>query len=167
MFRELWPLAFLVAPLSSLGCPSTPTGGGGAAGGDAGVDCPTGPVALLNLIIAGPSGHVPPDTSLVVSWSAGEEPAFCLDDPKTWMTLADANVVCDVDPGAPPPENLPELVCHLWTSGATHVEVRADGHAPYGATLKPKYSSICKGHVPTDVHVALAVQPDGGAGGAL
>lgn len=121
---------------------------------------------MLNLLITGPAGHVPLDTRVMVSWSAGEEPPFVLDDKTTWLTLADGNVICDVDTSAPPPSDLPELDCHLWTSGATHVEVRASGHEPYAATLKPKYSSICKGPIPTDVRVALAALADGGVGGS-
>ena len=35
------------------------------------------------------------------------------------------NVVCNVDPSQPPPTMLDKLVCTLWTSGATEIEVSA------------------------------------------
>lgn len=166
-----WRLLLLPSAIASaalLGCPpdgnnsSTDTGGG-----DAGVECPSGPVAMLNVAVKAKSGPVPPDTRVLVSWSAGAEPAFDLDDPKTWSTLADgANVVCDVDPTQPPPKDLTQLVCHLWTSGVTHVQVRAAGYEPYESMLKPKYSAVCEGPVPTDVGVTLRPVPDAGTGGA-
>jgi len=143
----------------------TSTGGGDAGGGDAGVACPAGPEAMLTLIIKAASGPVPEDTELLVSWSAGLEPTFSLDDPKTWKSLADANLICDVDPALPPPTDLAALVCHLWTSGVTHVQVGAGGYTSYESTLKPKYSAKCKGPVPTDVAVTLALVPDGGSAG--
>ena len=162
--RGLLFLSLTLAIALSCGCtegnPASPGGGGG--GGDAGADCPNGPVAMLDLDIEAAAGPVPSDTKLLVSWSAGAEPIFALDDPKTWSTLADGNVVCDVDRSAPPPTDLPHLVCHLWTSGVTHVQVKADGHKPYDAMLKPKYSAACKGPVPTQVAIKLTVVPDGG-----
>lgn len=133
---------------------------------DAGVECPNGPVAMLDVTIKAQSGPVPPDTTVLVSWSAGPEPPFELDDPKTWSTLADANVVCDVDPKKPPPTDLVHLVCHLWTSGVTHVRVRAAGYVSFDGMLKPKYSAACKGPVPTEVDVMLKPLPDAGSGGA-
>lgn len=140
---------------------------GGAAGGDAGTSCPNGPVAMLNIGITAAGGPVPSDTRVLVTWSAGQETPFELDDPATWGTLAaGANVVCDVDTTAPPPTDLSELWCHLWTSGVTHVQVRAAGYQPFEGMLKPKYSTPCKGPVPTDVKVLLAPEPDAGAGGS-
>ena len=144
--------------------PNTPAAGGGAGGADAG--CPTGPTALLALHILADDGPVPPDTQLEVTWSAGDEPDFELDKPGTWGTAADgSNVICDVDPSQPPPKDLPELVCHLWTSGATHVKVTAAAHTPYEATLKPKTSADCDGPVPTriTVHLVPLAPPDAGA----
>jgi hypothetical protein len=120
---------------------------------------------MLQLTIAAPPGPVPVDTSVAVTWSAGEEPVFVLDDPTTWHTLADGNILCEVDPKQPPPTALASLVCHLWTSGATHVRVAAKGYVAYDATLKPKYSTECKGPVPTNVAVNLSPEPDAGAGG--
>jgi hypothetical protein len=133
---------------------------GGGTGGmdpvDAGHDCPTGPVALLNLTIHAQSGPVPTDTSLAVSWSAGPEPTFLLDDPTTWGSLDNgANVVCDVDPSEPPPSDLMTLVCHLWTSGATAVTVSAKGFETWSSTLKPDVDPVCKAAVPTKVDVTL------------
>ncbi|MFT3775430.1 MAG: hypothetical protein QM820_59545 [Minicystis sp.] len=108
MLRGLLPF-LTAATLALCGCPpngETTSGAGGRGGGDAGVDCPIGPVAMLDLHIQATNGPVPPDTKLLVSWSAGAEPTFSLNDPKTWSTLADgANVVCDVDPNQPPPND--------------------------------------------------------------
>lgn len=132
---------------------------------DAGADCPSGPEALLNLFIRSSVGPVPFDTKVMVSWSAGAEPPFVLSDKKTWMSLVDGNVICDVDADAPPPKDLAELVCHLWTSGVTHVEVRASGYAPYSQTLKPRMVEACKGPVPTNVGVKLSPVSDAGTGG--
>lgn len=129
---------------------------------DAGPDCPTGPEAMLNLFIKSASGPVPWDTKVKVSWSAGVEPTFALSDKSTWMSLVDGNVICDVNANEPPPKDLAELICHLWTSGATHVEVRASGYVTYSETLKAKTVEACKGPVPTDVAVKLAPVPDGG-----
>lgn len=146
--------------------PLTPTAGGGSGGvGGADAGCPSGPAAMLDLHITADDGPVPPDTALAVTWSAGAEPAFELDQPSTWGTPADgSNVICDVDPTQPPPKNLAELVCHLWTSGATHVRVSAAAHTPYEATLKPKTSAACGGPVPTRVavHLAPLSPPDAG-----
>jgi hypothetical protein len=138
---------------------------GGYGGGDAGADCPTGPIALLNLTIKAASGPLPANLTLDVSWSAGPEPQFALSDATTWGTAGGgANVICDVT--APAPADLPALVCHLWTSGATHVEIHAAGYEPYASTLKPHQSAACKGPVPTDVPITLAPVPDAGAGGS-
>lgn len=134
----------------------TGSGSGGMDPADAGPDCPTGPVALLILSIHAPSGPVPADTALTVSWSAGTEPTFQLDDPTTWGSLDNgANVICDVNPNLPPPTDLMTLVCHLWTSGATFVTVTAKGYEEWASTLKPVVDPECKGPVPTQVDVAL------------
>lgn len=158
-------LVLAAAALCACPDPNATSSDGGHGGGDAGVMCPTGPVALLNLTIKAMSGPVPPSLMLDVSWSAGAEPPFALGDATTWGTLAaGANVVCDVT--VPVPAELPALVCHLWTSGATHVEIHAAGYAPYGSTLKPHQSAECKGPVPTSVAITLAPLPDAGGGGA-
>ncbi|APR82029.1 Hypothetical protein A7982_07378 [Minicystis rosea] len=156
-------LAFAIALVCGCSGGSATDGGSGGGGGDAGADCPNGPVALLDLDIHAAMGPVPADTRVLVSWSAGAEPPFALDDPKTWGGLSDGNVVCDVDPNAPPPTNLSSLVCHLWTSGVTHVQVKAMGYKSYEGMLKPKYSMACKGPIPTQVSITLAALPDGGA----
>jgi hypothetical protein len=169
MRRGFFLASLVVVPAAALcACPDSEnaSANGGNGGGDAGVMCPTGPVALLNLTIRAMSGPVPPGLMLDVSWSAGAEPQFALADATTWGTLgAGANVVCDVK--APAPADLPELVCHLWTSGVTHVEIHAAGYAPYTSTLKPHQSDACKGPVPTDVAITLAPLPDAGGGGSV
>lgn len=138
---------------------TTPPGtGGGGAGG-----CPSGPQPLFELRISAKDASVPTDTTVTVSWSAGQEPAFVLSDPTTWKTLDDmVNVVCDVDHGEPPPTDLKELVCHLWTSSTTEVEVRATGWQSYSDTLQPEHSDLCDGPVPKSVAVILEREADGG-----
>jgi hypothetical protein len=155
-----------IALIALAGCPSPSdnlAGGGGQ--GDADAGCPSGPMAMLHLHIKAVNGPVPPDTRLLVNWSAGAEPPFDLDDPATWGKPEDGgNVICEVDPALPPPKDLAELVCHLWTSGATHVQVRASTYQPYEGTLKPKVSATCEGPVPTAVSVSLwpMAAPDAG-----
>lgn len=139
-------------------------GGAGQSNADAGPECPSGPTAMYNLTIHVANSPVPADTTLAVSWSAGDEPPFSLADPQTWGSLDQgANVVCDVDPSAPPPTDLPALVCHLWTSGATYVEVKATGYTAFSSTLTPKIDPACKSAVPRNVDVLLVPLPDGGA----
>jgi len=110
---------------------------------------------MFTLTIRAEDGPVPLDTSVQVSWSAGHEPPFVLDEPMTWMMPSDANVVCDVDRDKPPPESLAALVCHLWTSGATLVEIRAQGYAPYQETLVPVLSEVCNGPLPEALDITL------------
>lgn len=141
-----------------------PGGSGGQAGTTGAGGCPTVPQPMFTVTITAPEeGRVPPDTSIEVSWSAGVEPAFALDDPATWGTLdGGANVVCDVDRAKPPPADLPELVCRLWTSGATEIKVSAGGFDKHVETLVPMQSEECGGAVPKDVVVELLHKPDGG-----
>jgi hypothetical protein len=135
----------------------TSTGTGGAGG-----MCPTMPVALFTLHVTSAAGALPADTTVEVMWSAGTEPTFHLDDKSTWKTLSNANLVCDVDPEKPAPTDLQELVCHLWTSGATEVQVYAKGYTPYDKTSSPKLSEKCQAPIPSDILVELAPAADGG-----
>jgi len=162
--RRLLLLVPALAAAALCACPpdESPSSGGGHGGAGGGVDCPSGPVAMLDVTIQAASGPVPADTTLSVSWSAGEEPPFSLDDPATWTTLADGNVVCDVDASEPPPTDLAALVCHLWTSGPTKVAVAAAGYTPWSGTFTPEYSAACKGPVPTAVRVTLTPLSDAG-----
>jgi hypothetical protein len=159
--RRLLIVPALAAALC--GCPPDESPSTGGHGGTGGVTCPSGPVALLDVTIRATTGTVPADTTLAVSWSAGDEQPFSLDDPKTWSTLADGNVVCDVDKSKPPPTDLAALVCHLWTSGPTKVAVSASGYVTWSGTLTPAYSAVCKEPVPTSVTITLAPLPDAGA----
>src|SRR4051812_48420357 len=94
---------------SSSSSSSSGTGGQGGA-------CPMGPQAMFDLTITAEDGPVPHDTVITVSWSAGQEPVFALDQPDTWRTIEQANIVCDVDATKLPPSELTGLVCHLWTT---------------------------------------------------
>ncbi|HSN96932.1 MAG TPA: hypothetical protein VLS89_01500 [Candidatus Nanopelagicales bacterium] len=137
-------------------------GSGGAGGGMGGAGgCPIAPEALFTITVRAVDGLVPEDTTIRVTWSVGEEPLFELDDPGTWKTLDQANLVCDVDPAAPP-EDLAELHCQIWSNGPTRVEVSADGYAPYDETLTPMMSELCEGPVPQEVRIELAREQDGG-----
>ena len=157
----------MTAPLGAMllgGCEDSTTpdpDGGAGTGGEGG--CPVQPVPLYTLTITAPSVPVPVDTTVHVVWSAGEE-TFVLDDPSTWKTLEDGiNVVCAVDHDAGPPADLDQLICQLWTTGATEVEVTATGYIDNEQTLRPKESELCDAIVPTDVTVVLQPMPDGGS----
>lgn len=134
--------------------------GGGATGGGGTGGClmmPTPSFALRVLAAAG--GPVPPDTTVLVKWSAGEEPEFHLDDKSTWGTLENANIVCDVDPTAPPPTDLAALECSLWTAGPTEVIVSAKGFVPKDRTFSPDPSTDCNPE-PTPIEIEIdAEQP--------
>lgn len=167
MRRGLVLGSFVLAAAALGACPDGDTSGtAGHGGGDAGVDCPTGPAALLHLTIKPASGSVPAGLTLQVSWSAGSEPLFALGDATTWGSLAaGSNVICDVS--APASADLTALVCHLWTSGPTQVVIHAPGYEPYSNTLTPHHSAACKGPVLTDVPITLEPVPDAGAGGSV
>ena len=82
------------------------------------------------------------------------------------MARVEWSVVCGGHANGPAQKDLAELVCHLWTSGATHVDVRAWGYVPYTKTLKATTSEACKGPVPTDVPIKLSpTLPASDAGG--
>src|SRR5688500_16552272 len=164
MIRAVRPLLVLaalsvataLAGLSACGddAPPDPSGPGGTGGaGGCGAIDPTHP--LITLTIRADEGPVPPDTRLRVSWSAGEEQEFRLDDPETWATLDESNVVCDVDRDAGPPDALSALVCELWTNGATRVVVSADGYVTRDETFTPEFDDECDLPVPAQVAVEL------------
>jgi hypothetical protein len=139
---------------------STGTGGGGGEGGA----CPMGPQAMFDLTITATDGDVPPSTTVAVSWSAGQEPTFSLDQPSTWMTIDQANIICDVDAKKPPPEHLLKLVCHLWTTGATNVIVTAKGYTSFEMTYASMFSDHCKSLIPTAIGIELEPAPKDDAG---
>jgi hypothetical protein len=132
------------------------TGQGGAGG------CPTGPHAAFTLTITAADGPVPEDTALEITWSAGKQ-SFELDQPSTWKTLEDGNLVCDVDRKHGPPVGLEKLVCELWTSGAADLVVIARGYQKRTQTLSPTMSERCNGPLTTDVAIEL-VRPTPDAG---
>jgi hypothetical protein len=110
-------------------------------------------------VLAAAGGPVPPDTTVEVRWSAADEPAFHLDDKATWGTLETANVVCDVDPNAPPPTNLTALACSLWTAGPTEVIVSAKGYVSKDRTFTQDPSTDCNPE-PTPIEIEIdAKQP--------
>jgi hypothetical protein len=114
---------------------------------------------MLTLTISAEDGPLPDDTTLRVTWSAGHEPAFALDDPATWQSLDEgANVVCDVDPSVLPTS---ALRCELWTSGPTEVVIDAKGYAKVDETFSPEVTDAC-GPVPTEVTVVLQHGGEGG-----
>jgi hypothetical protein len=159
--------AFALAVLTACSAPrpggSTGAGAGGA-GGEGGA-CPMNPQAMFELTITAAHGPVPRSTTVDVSWSAGQEPTFALEKPSTWKTIDDqVNLICDVDPGKPPPETLSALVCHLWTTGPTHVVVKAKGYTQHEETFVPTYSDHCQVFVPTAISVALSLVPEGDGG---
>ncbi len=157
--------AALVLALSLAACDETGgTGGSGGSSGQGGHGgCPNDPQALFTLTLRAKAGPLPLDTRLKVTWSAGPEPDLVLGDPSTYKTIDEANVVCQLDPGAPPPEDLAELVCKLWTSGATRIEVTATGYAPHDQTYTPMQSDRCEGPVPSEIAIELTADVDAGS----
>jgi hypothetical protein len=123
-----------------------------------------GPQAMFELTITAKGGSIPLSTKVDVSWSAGQEPTFALDDPSTWKTIEQANLVCDVDASQPPPQKLAALMCHLWTTGATNLVVKAKGYTPFEKTYVPTYSDHCQSLVPTAVSVEISPEPQGAGG---
>ena len=154
-------LAAMVACTAHAPAGSTSTGSGGTGG--AGGACPMGPQAMFDLTITAADGDVPPTTKIDVSWSAGQEPTFDLDQPSTWETIDQANIVCEVD-AMKPPEHLAALVCHLWTTGATKLVVAAKGYTTFEMTYTPEFSDHCKALIPRAIHVELAPAPKDDAG---
>lgn len=122
-----------------------------------------GPQAMFVLTITAEDGDVPPGTKIDVSWSAGHEPTFNLDQPATWKTIEHSNFVCDVD-ATKPPEHLAALVCHLWTTGATNLVVVAKGYTTFEKTYTPTFSEHCTALVPTAISVELVPAPKDDAG---
>lgn len=123
-----------------------------------------GPQAMFELTLKADEGPLPPSTKIDVSWSAGQEPTFALDDPSTWKTIEQANLVCDIDPSKPPPQDLAALVCHLWTTGATNLIVKAKGYTRFEKTYVSAYSDHCMSLVPTAVSVEISPEPQGMGG---
>ena len=118
-----------------------------------------GPQAMFELTITASDGPVPPSTRVDVSWSAGQEPTFILDDPWTWKTIEQANLICDVDPSKPPPHDLKALMCHLWTTGATNLIVKAKGYTRFEKTYVSTYSEHCESLVPSAISVEISPEP--------
>jgi hypothetical protein len=144
------------------GCPSSPSGGPTGSGDGGAGGCPSGPHPSFLLDVEAESGSVPPDTEILVKWSAGDEPPFVLNDKSTWKTLDAANIVCSVDPKGPPPTTLAKLACELWTSGATEIVVKAKGYVTSDETHAPMDSDICKTPLSAVVTVVLMAEPDAG-----
>lgn len=121
---------------SSSGSGGSSTGGSGGVAGSGG--CLITPQPTFGLrVLAADGGPVPPDTTIEITWSAGNEPPFHLDDETTWGTLETSNIVCNVDPNVPPPIDLAVLECALWTSSPTQVRVSAK----YFLTKKHTYAA--------------------------
>lgn len=128
-----------------------------AAGGGGG--CPgSTPQALFTIVVAAENdARLPTDTSIGVRWSAGDEPAFELDDTSTWRSLDESNVVCDVEGD---PTALLELTCELWTSGPTEVTVNGLGYLELVSTLTPQLEEECEGPIPSRSRLVLERDPD-------
>ncbi len=145
--------------------PSGGTSSGSGGDGGAGGACPTGPQAMFEITIKAEDGPVPPSTTVDVSWSAGDEPTFALDEPSTWKTIEQANLVCDVDPSKPPPSDLAALVCHMWTTSPINLVVKAKGYTLFEKTYVPTHSDHCNALVPSAISVEITPTPQGAGGG--
>lgn len=147
---------------ATAGCDSGDgTGGGGAggsgngAGGAGSTTCVDVPLPTFELrVLAQEGGPLPPDTTVEVTWSAGKELPFHLDEPETWGTLETSNIVCDVDPSAPPPVDLIVLSCALWTSSPTEVRVAAKGHVAQEDTYTSEAAEECPEPTPIEVELS-------------
>ena len=138
-------------------------GGAGGSGGEGG--CPMDVPKPTFMVLIGEQGQVlPSDLQVRVKWSAGQEPAFILNEQATHGTLRDANFVCGVRPpaqlGTMPVDG--PLECELWTPGTTQLEVKAEGFAPFSEDLAPAYLEGCAQMETRVVEVTLepsAVEP--------
>ncbi len=161
--RGLAPALGLLFLAAAAGCDSGDGTGGGGAGGSGGGAGGTGSMSCLDVplptfelrVLAQEGGPVPPDTTVEVTWSAGKELPFHLDEPETWGTLETSNIVCDVDPSAPPPVDLIVLSCALWTSSPTQVRVSAKGHVPQEDTYVAEPAEECPEPTPIEIELAL------------
>lgn len=135
----------------------TSSGGGGAgaggAGGAGGCQPVPQPTFVLS-VLAEAGGPIPPDTTVKVHWSAGDEPPFHLDDPPSWPMLDSASIQCDVDPQQPPID-LERLTCALWTASPTEVSVSAQGFVTEQHTYTAEPTSDCDPE-PTPIEIELA-----------
>jgi hypothetical protein len=151
------PLSLIIAVVLC-GCkgskPSGPSGDGGS-GGEGG--CPVNlPEPQFVVEITAEDGTLPADTRVGAEWSAANEPPFVLSDPATWKTLDDSvNLFCIIDRNKPPPEDLPLLVCELWTSGAVNLFVEGTGYTKHEETLKPTMNELCGGPMSAKISVVL------------
>jgi hypothetical protein len=153
------PLA-LTAPGCDDPSPDNPDAGSGA-GGEGG--CPGDPEPQFRLTIRSATEvPVPADMRLAVEWTGGTE-IFELDDPSTWKSLEEGNLVCAVDEDAGPPDDLASLLCQLWTEGTINVVVSATGYQSLEQTLQPAEEiEDCDYRPSNDVDVALEPMPDAG-----
>ncbi len=153
--------------------------GGSGTGGAPGCSDEVAPLFTLHVIVA--EGELPEDLKLHVSWSAGDEPAVTLGDASSYGTSED-NVVCVRRPAEGPTgaggdggdgggeattggedqgESLDELLCELWTSGPTRVQLDAAGYLSFDETLPPATTEGCDRPVPSDVEIELVIdEPD-------
>ncbi|WP_437478880.1 hypothetical protein WME75_31235 [Sorangium sp. So ce1014] len=156
--------AAALATAASVGaCKDPGVGGAGGGSGMGGADgCPMGPrEAMFTITVRAKGAPVPPNTTVHVAWSAAEEPTFVLNDPTTWKTLDEANLVCAVDRAKPPPDALEALVCELWTAGVTQVEISGTGYEDFEQTLTPVMSEDCEDSVPQEIDIELVPAVDG------
>lgn len=131
--------------------------GGGGSGGVAGCLRDPQPTFLLK-IKERDGGTVPPDTTIDVLWSAGQEPEVHLNDPSTWPSLETSSLSCDLDATQPPPTDLKMLICALWTGSPVEVTVSAKGYETEQHTFTAEPSSECNPE-PTSIEVELGVAP--------
>ena len=149
--------ALLAAASAAAACEDTTPGAtpGSGSGGEGG--CPVASNPLYTLTLSAGDEALPDDTTLRVTWSAGEEPEFVLGQPETHLTLEDgSNLACIVGEGV----ESGRIVCELWTSGATLVEVEASGYENHSETFTPDEKEGCDAPVPSEVEVVL--EPESG-----
>jgi L-ascorbate metabolism protein UlaG (beta-lactamase superfamily) len=138
----------------------TGTGGSSAGGGGC---APGQPAPLFTVTIQADPGPLPADTTVVVNWSAGEEPIYVLGDTTTHKTLEDgSNLTCETalgQGGGTPGE---VLRCELWTSGTTEVDITASGYVAVSQTLLPAKRDDCDEPMPSEVEIVIDEDQGGG-----
>ncbi len=158
-------LSWTLLAVGLLGWTACKNKGTGPGPGNQGGGCPGGPPqALFTIKVTAVDGYVPDDTTVIVKWSAGQEPSFVLSDSDTWLTLDESNLVCEVDSDGGPPTDLAELRCELWTSGTTELTVEATGYSSHEQTLMPATNDKCEHPVPSEHAVELEPAVDAGSG---
>ncbi len=120
----------LLAGLSAAGCPDENSR-----------PCDA-PVMAFRVTLTAADGPLPPGMELIVDHGTGEA-KYHPGDPPSSQVLFCENRLADGGPVDPDAGVYPALVCELWTDGAAHVTVRAEGYLTLDEQLDAKLESGC------------------------